>query len=171
MFKKEFRLHEQSGLWVARDGEVLVPQSGKHHEHYTYGYKRKDGYREVCYQGKRYLVHRLVAECYIPNNGKPYIDHLNTNRSDNRVENLRWSTHSENCNNPLSRQHFSEAQKGNTNKPKKPVIGVNKTTGEIVEFESLTDAWLTLNIKQSDICSCCKGKLKSAGGWKWAYLT
>lgn len=63
------------------------------------GYKcvglMKDGKRN------RYRVHRLVAEAFIPNpNNLPMIDHINRNKSDNRVENLRWCdglTNRRNC--------------------------------------------------------------------------
>ena len=45
-------------------------------------------------------VHRLVAEAWIPNpKNKPCIDHINRNRTDNRVVNLRWVTHKENSQN------------------------------------------------------------------------
>lgn len=59
------------------------------------------------------LLHRAVAELFIPNpENKPCIDHINTNRLDNRAENLRWCTHKENCNNPISLIHRGKASKG-----------------------------------------------------------
>lgn len=49
-------------------------------------------------------VYRAVAEAFIPNTEhKPFIDHINRIRTDNRVENLRWVTKEENMCNPLTR--------------------------------------------------------------------
>lgn len=62
---------------------------------------------------KMFSVHRLVAEAFIPNpENKPEVDHINTLRDDNRVENLRWVSSSENSLNPITRRHKSAALLG-----------------------------------------------------------
>lgn len=90
------------GVWVREDGCIYLPTSCKNPAHWTFGSKSKRGYLQVYIGGKKYLVHRLVAECYIPNpNNKPQVDHINRNRDDNRVENLRWATNSDNQRNTV----------------------------------------------------------------------
>lgn len=69
----------------------------------------------LCKDNKTYpkLIHRLVAEAFIPNlENKPVVDHIDTNPANNCVENLRWVTVQENCMNPLTRVHNSESKKG-----------------------------------------------------------
>lgn len=47
---------------------------------------------------KQRKVHRMIAEAFIPNpDNKPHINHINGDRSDNRIENLEWCTSAENA--------------------------------------------------------------------------
>ena len=67
---------------------------------YLYNMKqsiRKDGYIAVQHNGKQVLLHRLLAEKYIPNpENKPCVNHIDGNRSNNNIDNLEWVTYSEN---------------------------------------------------------------------------
>lgn len=63
--------------------------------------KTKLGYMRVGLKSNNksrdYLVHRLVAQTFIPNpKNKRYVNHKNGNKEDNRVDNLEWCTHKEN---------------------------------------------------------------------------
>lgn len=62
------------------------------------------GYHQVglCKDGKQkmFSVHRLVAQAYIPNpNNYPVVDHIDRNKTNNHVSNLRWVTHFDNSHN------------------------------------------------------------------------
>lgn len=62
------------------------------------GSLRHDGYIKVGISGKIYLIHRLIFmyhHGYFPE----YVDHINRNRQDNRIENLRAANKSQNCQN------------------------------------------------------------------------
>ena len=56
-----------------------------------------NGYHRVCFNKKCYRIHRFVALMFIPNpENKDFVDHLDRDRTNNHVSNLRWATRREN---------------------------------------------------------------------------
>lgn len=157
--------------------------------------KNKTGYFYVnlCRNGKTktITIHRLVAIAFIPNpNGYKCVDHIDTDRTNNHVSNLRWCTHEMNANNPLTKEHLSQAIREYTSKPevrqfrselaKKNMdkmmegvmVGVSQFSknGEFVDsYKSATDAARSVKGSATSIIRCCKRKRPSAYGFIWKY--
>ena len=96
------KLPQMTGYYILSDGHVYTSRNDKilkmsacRGNHY---YCRT----RVKYDGKyrNYRIHRLVAEAFIDNpKNLTDVDHINGNRSDNRLENLRWLSHKDNMQN------------------------------------------------------------------------
>lgn len=110
-------------VYSAKSKTILKPRSNA-------GYKI---FALSC-KGKHYYVraHRLVAEAFLEKiPGKEYVNHKNGVKDDNRVENLEWCTHSENCAHSyrqLGKTHIKDASM----KQRKPVVRTNTMSGETV---------------------------------------
>lgn len=100
-------LYDYTGLYaVSSEGNVKsLNYNGTEKEKILKPVKRKGGYKIIglCKDGKRkqFLIHRLVLHVFNPEGyfEGADVDHINTDRSDNRFENLRWCTRKENINN------------------------------------------------------------------------
>ena len=105
---------------------------------YLYINLYKDGISKI------HLIHRLIAQYYIPNpDNKPYVDHINRDTKDNRIENLRWATNSENCqntgvskNNKLQIKNISYVKSRDRYEYRKIIRGVKHQK----YFKTLTEA-------------------------------
>ena len=138
--------------------------------------KKRDGYLQVCLfkNGKRkyIMVHRLVAEAFIPNlNNLPFINHKSEIKTQNNVDNLEWGTALYNNDYGSRKERAAEKRKGKYNtKRSKPVLQIDKNTNEIIrEFPSTREIERQFGFNSSNISMCCNGKKKTIYGFKWRY--
>ena len=98
--RKNGNLYELSNYGRIRiNGVITEPKKFMNTEYYT------------CPSSKySSLLHRNIAKLFIDNpENKPCVDHIDGNKHNNRVDNLRWVTYKENNNNPVSKRKFLEA--------------------------------------------------------------
>ena len=128
-------------------------------------YINSDGYMLATFPidgvKKRRTVHRLVANAFIPKvEGKEFINHIDANRVNNKVDNLEWCTPSENTRHSFAlgiskrRPHHTKA--------------VKRSDGRI--YQSMSAAARDLNVPYSYIRDVCRGKQKSTRGYSFCFV-
>lgn len=99
-------------------------------------------------------VNRIVAQAFIPNpDNLPAVNHIDRNRTNNKVSNLEWCTIEYN-------NRYSTA---------KAIVQYNLSGSKVAEWEAISDAAKETGINLSNIAQCCRGFRKTAGNYIWRY--
>ena len=133
---------------------------------------------------KRYGVHRVVAEAFIPNPEKlPQINHKDEDKTNNHIDNLEWCTGKYNCNYgkhndkirasrvgmKLSNSHIANLRKVRTEIAGKAVIQLSQNGDVINRFNSISEASRCTGVSISSISHTCNGRSKMGCGYVWEF--
>jgi hypothetical protein len=121
------------------------------------------GYIYVRVNSNKYALHRLVAQTFINNlENKPFVNHIDGNKTNNSSCNLEWVTCSENN----LHNHKVGLTKGN----KRKIIQYDSEMNEIKTFDAIKEASKELSICYSSIKAVLCKKQNKAGGFIFKYL-
>lgn len=128
------------------------------------------GYLRVMLSKKHVLIHRLVAEAFIPNpEDLPCINHIDEDKTNNRVENLEWCSYSYNCSYGTRTKKLLATRKINEGKTaEKPVRQLTLNGTLVTVWPSIREAERN-GFNNACISWCCNGKRNSHKGFLWEF--
>ena len=184
MVEKWVKIENHPSYFISNFGRVFSKKSNKVMKNRVVS---KNGYQQITLDNSQLLVHRLVAQAFIPNpNNLPCVNHKDENPGNNDFRNLEWCTYKYNSNygtNPsrhskkiLDRynndpdwksdciKRLAEIQK----KKRKRVVQLDKFNNYLKTYESSyateKDGHLSVHV-----CDCANGKRKTHHGYKWIW--
>ena len=136
-----YEVSSHGNVYSMRTKKILrtYNQNGYLHVHLY-----KNGHR------KNWVVHRLVANAFIPNpENLETVNHIDENKMNNNVNNLEWMSRGDNI-------RYSNYKK---------VFCIETRQS----YNTITEAARQTGINYSSISQCCNGKCKTAGGFHWCF--
>lgn len=169
---------------VFRSGRVVTYRNSKPYR--FIGSKRGDGYIGIRFGGtptkaeyargipSGYLLHRVVAQAFIPNpSGFSDVDHIDGNRANNSVENLRWVSREENMAAAFKRRGnwLLPFVTGNAAKKAVKIRRIDAITSEIIYYDSISE-WAKNSGNPRRAANICKaiqtGRIAYGAYWSKA---
>ena len=182
-------LYEVSNLGRVKSVERWVKRSDGHKNHILERiikvFPQNSGYLQVGLHKngavEQFLVHRLVAETFIPNpENHPQVNHKDETKENNTVfvkedgtvdqerSNLEWCDQSYNNNYGTIKERWGAKRKNRPDMSKK-VLQCTLDGTVIATYPSTVEAERQTGVKCQCVGQCCLGRQKTAGGFKWRY--
>lgn len=142
---------EFDGYLVSTNGNIIkIKNNKKIKTHFT-----KQGYVRLTLNGKKYLMHHLLAQLFIPNpNNLPMVNHKDENKSNNDLNNLEW------CDNQYNKE-YSQGKK---------VAQYDLEGNFIAEYKSSSSCARAIGILPSSVSAVARGEKKSYKGFVFVYV-
>ena len=153
---------------ISNKGRVKTLGNNRRKEKIREGIADNTGYKRIslCKNGKekKYSIHRLVAEAFLPNpDNLPVVNHKDENKLNNNVENLEWCTYQYN------NTYGTKIEKARKKRKGKKILCVE--TGEIFNTsKDVIDKIFNGKGHFGTISKCCLGKIKSAYKYHFKYI-
>lgn len=145
-------------------GNIYGNQKNKYLKQYDNGFGYKYVMMTINDKYRQQKVHRLVAKAFIENPlNKPFVNHLDCNRSNNYYKNLEWCTQKENIN-------YAQKVNSSYNDRNKKVGQYDLENNLIKIYNSLSEASRQTGITITGISYCANGIRKSGGGYLWHFV-
>ena len=139
------------------ESKILKPTVGNH------GYYNVSLCKDK--KWKHHLVHRLVAEAFLPNpNGYKQVNHKDENKLNNHVDNLEWCTQQYNL-------AYGTGKKRMIEKHYHILLQYSLDGVFVKQWNSAREAERSFGNGKGHISRCCNGKEKQAYGYIWKYAS
>ena len=184
MVEKWVNIENHPSYFISNFGRVFSKKSNKVMKNRVVS---KNGYQQITLDNSQLLVHRLVAQAFIPNpNNLPCVNHKDENPGNNDFRNLEWCTYKYNSNYGTNQSRHSKKMLDRYNndpdwksdcikrlaeiqkKKRKRVVQLDKFNNYLKTYESSyateKDGHLSVHV-----CDCANGKRKTHHGYKWIW--